>query len=484
MTPKKRLSAKDVDPRYKPSYHASTPAGWANDPNGLIWYNGQVHLFFQHNPYSTEWGPMHWGHLTSRDFIRWEEQPIALCPDKWYDDHNGCFSGTAIEKDGKLYLMYTGVTTDRQQQCLAVSDDGIHFEKCALNPVIKTSDLPHGASGKDFRDPKVFRRGDEYYCIIGTNMDGRGNILLYRSKELEKWEYVGDLIDCNNEVDHHPISEVYECPDIQNIDGQEILFTSPQHLPTDKDRFQNSQSSVYIAGELDLGTGHFTYDRFCEIDSGFDFYAPQTMQMPDGRTILIAWREMWGRRYPTAEDNWVGGFTLPRELTYKNGHLYQRPVREIENFRRDRVTARDILISQDRSIVIDGVNGNRIELILSIALNDAAQVGIKLFKGGSHETLLYYDRKKERFVFDRSKSGIEITGEESNTTVRVTTLPDTCMLSMHIFLDVSCLEVFLQDGRNVMTGNIYADPQLDTGIEFYSIGGSASIVKLEEYDIV
>ena len=484
MITKEKLKVSEVCTRYKPSYHASVPAGWANDPNGLIWYNGQAHLFFQHNPYSTEWGPMHWGHLTSTDLIQWREQPIAISPDKWYDDYNGCFSGTAIEKNGKLYLMYTGVTREHQQQCIAFSDDGVHFEKSALNPVIKTSDLPGGASGRDFRDPKVFRRDDAYYCIIGTSMNGQGNLLLYRSHDFEKWSYIGYLMEGSDLPDHQPVAGVYECPDIQNIDGQEILFASPQHLPKDGCRFQNTQSSVWMAGTLDHKTGHFTYDRFHELDSGFDFYAPQTMCLPDGRTVLIAWKEQWGRSYPTAVDNWVGSFTLPRQLTYQDGHLYQSPIQEIVNYRRGRIAAHDVEIPCDGKLAIDGVIGNRVELILTFSLRDSAQVGVKLFCGEATETLLYYDRITKKFVFDRSKSGLAITGQEDDTAVRVCEVTDTDRLSLHIFLDVSCVEVFIQNGYSVMTGNVYADTKRDVGIEFYSVGGSAVIDELVKYDII
>lgn len=484
MLYRNKIPIDKVDKRYKPTFHASVPSGWANDPNGLIWYNGQAHLFFQHNPYSNYWGPMHWGHLTSKDFIRWEEQPIALKPDKRYDIPFGCFSGTAIEKDSMLYLMYTGVTLSRQQQCLAYSNDGIHFKKSKRNPVINTSELPFGASKRDFRDPKVFSRDGKFYCLVGTKRNEHGDILLYQSDDLEHWNYVGNLMEIDDRPDHQPINGVFECPDYQLIDGQEILFTSPQDLQSDGNRFQNSQSSVWIAGELDFETGNYYYDQFHELDSGFDFYAPQTMRLPDGRIILIGWKECWGREYPTEKDNWVGSFTLPRELTYREGHLFQNPIHEMVRYRCNHVVVQNLDILQNEALAIDGVSGNRLELNLLIELGDAEQVGLKVLKGTFNETRLYYERKSNCFVFDRSASGVPIKGKESNTTVRKCDITAKNVFSLRVFLDVSCVEVFLQDGYSVMTGNIYADPENDVGIEFYCKGGNARIRNLEIYDIV
>ena len=154
--------------RYRPRYHACVPVGWANDPNGLIFFGGEAHLFCQYNPYHPYWESMHWGHFVSTDLIRWEFLPVALAPDQKYDCGGGCFSGTAFEHEGKLILMYTGVAKDVQQQCIALSDDGITFEKAASNPVIPASLLPQGCSGRDFRDPKVFEREGIFYCITGV----------------------------------------------------------------------------------------------------------------------------------------------------------------------------------------------------------------------------------------------------------------------------------------------------------------------------
>jgi len=147
-------------------YHFEPQSGWMNDPNGLVYFRGQYHAFFQHNPYDTKWGPMHWGHAVSDDLLTWKELPIALTPDMPYENGGGCFSGSAVVKDDLLYLFYTSVSKEfGQTQSLATSADGIHFQKYEQNPIIR-SFPPDGS--KEFRDPKVTLINGIYYMVVGS----------------------------------------------------------------------------------------------------------------------------------------------------------------------------------------------------------------------------------------------------------------------------------------------------------------------------
>ena len=159
----------------KPVFHVTPPIGWMNDPNGFSYYEGKIHLFYQYHPYTRDWGPMHWGHNVSEDMVFWDQVPAAIAPDEEYDKQ-GCFSGSAIEKDGKHVLIYTGVSRqkledgtveERQNQCIAYGD-GTEYEKYAKNPVITGEMLPEGCNRIDFRDPKVWKTDDTYYMIIGN----------------------------------------------------------------------------------------------------------------------------------------------------------------------------------------------------------------------------------------------------------------------------------------------------------------------------
>ena len=205
-------------------YHFENKKGWMNDPNGLIWYKGEYHAFFQHYPFAPRWGQMHWGHATSKDLIHWTEHDIALFPDKDYENDGGCFSGSAIEKDGRLYLFYTSVSHEHgQTQSVAWSDDGFNFVKYEGNPIIKNSPLN---TNKDFRDPKVFKYEDEYRMVVGAGAYNIAKILLFKSKDLLNWEYVGEILSDGR------FGGVAECPDLFMLEDKWVLmFSSVKALP-------------------------------------------------------------------------------------------------------------------------------------------------------------------------------------------------------------------------------------------------------------
>lgn len=500
---------------YRPRYHVSVPFGWANDPNGTIWFRGKAHLFFQHYPHKPEWGPMHWYHVTTEDFVHWEQRPVALYPDKPYELVCGCCSGSAVEKDGKLYLMYTAAQPMMQRQCFAVSGDGDHFEKDPDNPILTAEMLSPEIYEEDFRDPRIFQRDGLYYLIAGiryleggrrrepapanqrtvTNplqpapehkKEGWGNLCLLKSDDLFHWSYVGHLLDPQPgfNADFSRLDGVYECPDyFVTQSGAEVLLTSPQNLPQSGNLYQNIHSVLYMLGHLNLDTGRFEVETVGEVDSGFDFYAAQTLRTPDGRIVMIAWKEMWDRSYPTRAEEWAGTYTLPRKLTVEDGQLIQRPVREIEAFRSAPICFGEAA-AEDGEISLPGVSGNVIELRFTLEPGDAARAGVKLFCGVDQETLLYYERDSGLLIFDRSRSGIALTGAEENVDTRVCELGARDRIDLDLFLDVSSLEAFIDGGRHAMTGNVYPDPEQSTGIRFFAEGGSAKFRDIQKFDIV
>lgn len=186
-----------IGPGERPVFHVTPMIGWMNDPNGFSFYKGEYHLFYQYHPYSSHWGPMHWGHVVSKDLLHWEYRPAALAPEEPYDQ-GGCFSGSALTlPDGRHLLMYTGVRLEQQEngkarevqtQCLAVGN-GFDYEKYEGNPVLDERDLPKGGSRFDFRDPKIWQKEDgTYCCVIGNRpADGSGQILLFTSPDGFHW---------------------------------------------------------------------------------------------------------------------------------------------------------------------------------------------------------------------------------------------------------------------------------------------------------
>ena len=295
-------------------FHFTNKKGWMNDPNGLIFFNGKYHAFFQHYPYAPHWGQMHWGHAISDDLINWEEKEIALFPDMPYEDEGGCFSGSAIVKDGVLYLFYTSVSHELGQTVsIATSEDGEVFKKYEGNPIIK-SPL---SSSKDFRDPKVFKFNGAYKLVIGAGEQNIGKLLLFSSEDLINWEYDGELL---SDLMFGPC---IECPDLFKLEDRFVLmFSSIKALP---------HRVNFSVGRFD---GEKFYpdnedEPFFSLESGPDFYAPQTFLAPDGKRIIIGWMYNWSRTVPIGRTQ-VGAFTIPRELTFnKENRLVMRPIKQI-----------------------------------------------------------------------------------------------------------------------------------------------------------
>lgn len=469
---------------YRQNYHIMAPFGWINDPNGFCVYSNEYHLFYQHNPYSAQNGNMHWGHVKSQDLIKWEHLDVAIAPDQPYD-HAGCFSGSAIEKDGKLYLIYTGVKDNsgieyRQVQCIAVSNDGIHFDKLPQNPVIRTAELPDDTLPEDFRDPKVWKKDDWFYTVVASkNKDNSGQLLLYRSDNLIDWSYINTIAKSNNKI-----GKMWECPDLFPLDGQDVLIMSPMDVEKDGDRYWNKQSCIYMIGKLDYEKGDFVFHKFEEIDFGLDFYAPQTLIDNKGRRIMIAWMQMWDRNIPVGElgHNWSGTMTLPRELKIINGKLYQNVVEEIREYRCEEITYSNQIFS--RSKVFPSVAGKSIELEIEADIKEASVFGLKLFKSESEETLAYYSKEQGKFIFDRTNSGHVITGAEKDVQPGVrevsVNLQDN-VIKLQIFIDKCSAEIFINDGEFVMSSTVYPRGK-DYGIEFFS-DSEVMLKKLNKWNI-
>jgi len=199
-------------------YHFSTKKGWINDPNGLVWFNDYYHIFYQHSPnFEKPWQEnMHWGHARTKDFLQFEELPVALFPDKAYDK-DGCWSGTAIVKDGTLFLFYASIHDGVQSVSVAYSTDGINFEKYENNPII--GGYPSDGC-PDFRDPAVCYSDGKYYCVMasGNREKNTANLLLYESDDLFKWDYKGILCEWEN-------SKFAECPSFMKSGDNYLLMS-------------------------------------------------------------------------------------------------------------------------------------------------------------------------------------------------------------------------------------------------------------------
>lgn len=457
---------------WRQKFHIQPITGLLNDPNGFSFYNGEYHLFYQWFPLGPVHGLKYWYHTKSKDLVHWENVGIAIEPKDFFDSH-GAYSGSAIENDGKLYLMYTGNTRDENwerhpYQCLAVmGQDGIVSK--LENPVI--SEIPNGYTGH-FRDPKVWRTGETFHSVIGgQRMDGTGCTLIYRSYNLMEWEFAGEL-----ETSLKDFGYMWECPDYFELQDRGVFIFSPQGLEPQGDKYQNIYQSGYLIGEKWTKENKFLHNSFEELDRGFDFYAPQTMEDPHGRRILVGWMGLPEIDYPTDKHGWAHCLTIPRELIINGDKLLQRPVKELKLLRGEKREIQAIL--DNELLVPDNFHGETYELIVDFIESNSEEFGIELRVGETEKTTIKYDAKTKKIILDRTKSG-EPAGVQYGTVRRCDF--DSGSISLRIFVDVSSIEVFVNDGEEVFTARIFPDKN-STGIQFFSYGGRTKI-KASKWEI-
>ncbi|NIF46308.1 glycoside hydrolase family 32 protein [Enterobacter sp. Ap-1006] len=445
---------------FYPLYHLAPPAGWMNDPNGLIYHNGLYHAFYQHHPFDENWGPMHWGHATSRDMVRWEHQPIALAPgDEW--DLDGCFSGSAVDDNGVLSLIYTGHiwlegagndSAIRQVQCLATSEDGVHFKK---QGVILTP--PPGIM--HFRDPKVWQQDGVWWMVIGARDEhDRGKVLLYRGNSLRDWQLDRILAEANADMGY-----MWECPDFFPLGNSQILMFSPQGIKAKGLAYQNLFQSGYLRGRWQPGKGFTVYQPFEEMDHGHDFYAPQSFVAEDGRRIVLGWMDMWESPMPSKREGWAGCLTVPRELCMMpNGKLYQNPVHELATLRTGEQLVLPCVLNTQEQMLHPNAEAVELEIAWEAGQSTAERYGIRLGQGCE----LFVDALTQRLVLSRGYQDAQLDGDRS------VPLSENADLHLRIFIDRSSIEVFVNQGEYCLSSRLYPQPG-ERQLELFASHGKA-----------
>lgn len=428
--------------RFRLGHHLMPPVGWLNDPNGLCWYKGKYHVFFQYAPFDVEGGLKFWGHYTSEDMIDWKYEGTALYPDSSYDCH-GVYSGSALVDDGKLHLFFTGnvkidgdydyINEGRETSTLHVeSEDGIHFSN--KEEVISFSEYPEEFTCH-IRDPKVWKENGKYFMVLGGRLKGdKGAVLVYESGDLKEWKLLRTIT--TPEV----FGYMWECPDYFELDGEKILSVSPQGLTREEFRFQNIYQSGYFILKED---GSVDVKDFREWDMGFDFYAPQTFTDVQGRRILIGWMGMpdADEEYvnKTIEEGWQHCLTVPRELKLKDGKILQYPLKELENLRKEKTVLND-----ENSAVELRVEVNEgFDLVLEeIALTGSS---FQISMGG--QMLFRYENGTAEIGFP----GVTGAGRK----VRKAQINE--LRNIRFLVDTSAAEIYLNDGETVFSTRYYPD---------------------------
>jgi beta-fructofuranosidase len=470
-----RRALEQASDPYRPAFHFSPRKGWLNDPNGLAFFGGEYHLFFQHNPLAPAFGAMHWGHAVSPDLVHWRQLPEALSPPAPRDaaDMSGIFSGSAVADGGALHLLYT-IYTDASRHpgaapervALATSADGRTFAPSPSNPVIAA---PPAGAGAGWRDPKVWRQDDgSYRLVVGSGDDatGLGSVQIYRSSDLVGWEHLGVLFagDGTN-------GRMWECPDLFPLgSGKWGLLVSVNDAG-------RQQVLAFV--------GTFTDERFhpetaATLDEGTDFYAAQTFAAPDGRRIAFGWMSHWGARAPERLNGWAGAMSVPRELfVAPDGRLGRRPVRELERLRgpraaalRERVVTGVVPLARPRGASLD------IDATFDLAATTARRVGliVRRSRDGAEQTRVAYDRDAGTLSIDRRRSGI---GDRTPATGAILA-PADGRLRLRVLVDRASVEVFTSEGRAV-TAAVTPNFQGSEGVAAFAEGGSAQLAILDAW---
>ena len=449
-----------VNNDYRPKFHFSAPTGWINDPNGFSFFQGKYHLFYQYSPYDTKQAEMHWGHAISDDLIQWEHQPIALSPDADYDK-DGCWSGSAIVKDGRLYLLYTGVAknsdgTLKQTQNLAFSTDGVLFNKYEGNPVITNDNIADWTSKVDFRDPYIIECGQgDYLILIGTHSDHDAMLVSYKTKDFIHYQFHKTIARSNKN------GSMYECPTFFQDTDHDVLVISPQDKLPELNSFWNVSSSMYTLLDKHSICDNSHVGEFHEIDHGLDFYAPQILN--DGhQSIMIAWMYMWGRRYYLDEirHHWIHNLTLPRTVSVRDNKLIQQPISSIYRYFKNPL---NITTKIDQLTEIEHFSGATFNLQVSIPYTRDLVFEVMLQADEKHHSLIKYDAKENILIIDRRNSGVHLVGlerEKSHHGYRqVEVFPKEGLIKLNIFIDVIAIEVFVNDGEETLSMISFAKGQ-------------------------
>ena len=467
-----------ISPEQRPAYHLSPMAGWMNDPNGFSWYRGQYHLFYQYHPFRTRWAAMHWGHAVSDDLVSWRYLPAAMAPDQPYDAM-GCFSGTAATlPDGRQLLLYTGVHLDgehkeRQGQCVAIGD-GLNYEKIPQNPVLSEDGLPEELSPYDFRDPRIWRTERGFRCVVGacTRQGRMGVILQYESDDGIHWRFLGEL--ARNDGSH---GRMWECPDFFPLDGRWVLSVSPQDMLAVPYRYASGNGTVCMIGDLNEDGTRFIPDTDQPVDYGMDFYAPQTLVTPDGRTVMIAWMQNWDTVNHDDEPHipWHNQMTVAREIRVRDGRLIQRPVRELERLRADPLERRDLRVRGDLSL--PGQRGRVADLTVRVraAEEDKPCPGFALKVAESADFFTEIRYQDGVLTLDRAYSGTRRNFSHQRS-CRVREVDGA--IQLRVLIDRFSVEAFVNDGEQALTAVVRTDPAAD-GIALWTAGDA--LVDIQKY---
>ena len=474
------------DQPWRPQYHFTPSHNFMNDPNGMVFYKGEYHLFYQYNPEGQVWGHMSWGHAVSTDMLHWQHLPVAIPEDPKYMAYSGSAvvdwnnsSGLCKNPDPQdhscLIAIYAAAYKDRQKQHIAHSNDrGRTWTNYTGNPVID-------ADAEDFRDPKVFWYAPQRKWVLVAVLADRRKALFFDSTDLKHWTKLSEFGAAGDDAGQ------WECPDLLELPLEGTKETRWVLIIN-----RNPGAPAGGTGVRYL-VGHFDGAQFTEenpaggklwADYGKDFYATNSfndMPASDPRKIWIGWTSNWlyAKDEPTVL--WRGAQSIPRTLSVRRVGsqllMVQAPVREMQSLRgRPFSLSNSTVQKANASIAHAGIEGETYEIEAELEPQKAGEIGFRLRKGDNAETLIGVIPWSNTLFVDRTRSG-DVSFSKDFPGRYSTTLHNTKRVKLHIFVDRSSVEVFANDGEKVMTDRVYPPPG-STGIDLYSTGGAGKVVSL------
>jgi fructan beta-fructosidase len=461
----------------RPRYHFTPPQNFMNDPNGLVFYDGEYHLFYQHNPFGNVWGHMSWGHAVSRDLLHWDHLPVAL------HEQNGVmmFSGSAVvdlqnssgfgtHGNPPLVAIYTGHSETEQNQHIAYSTDrGRTWTAYEGNPVI-------AIGARDFRDPKVFWHEPTKRWIMVTVLSDMHKVRFDGSTDLKHWSHLSDFGPAG------ATDGQWECPDVFALPVEGETGLTKWVLKVDVLRGTGGQ---YFIGDFDgrRFINDAAADEIRRVDYGNDFYAAQSWSdEPKGRRIWLAWMNNWPYANDIPTSPWRGLFSIPRQLRLRRFpgglRLVQQPIDELQQFTKSIYYAENIDIAGANARLAALKMDMAQELNVQFTWGTAIEFGLKLCTGDGEETIVGYDVRSQELFVDRQRAGDNSFSDQFAGVHRAPVVSEGGKISLQIFLDSCSIEVFADSGSAVISDLIFPQSQ-NLSLEFYVHDGDVRVDRLD-----
>lgn len=485
---------KEFQEQYRQQAHFTPPVGWMNDPNGMVYYEGEYHLFYQYNPNDKHWGDLHWGHAISTDLMHWEHRPPAIHPDEMGFIFSGCAvvdwknsSGLGSAENPPLLAFFTyhdmekekAGQIDIESQALAFSlDKGRSWSKYAKNPVVKNPQI------RDFRDPKVFWHNPSEQWIMSL---ASGQVIrFYGSKNCLDWTYLSEF---GQGVGNH--DGVWECPDLfpLKVEGSDeekwvLIVNINPGGPA------GGSATQYFVGKFDGKAFTSEQKETLWMDYGKDNYASVSWSdAPDNRRILIGWMNNWQYAGKEPTPTWSGGATLPREMgLVKDGDLYlltSTPVKELELLKGEKVTLQSETV-KNSLLLSEKFSFEKAPLEIKLQFNQAnntqmnfpARYGIRLSNELGEYILIGYDNLEKIFYVDRTHATGEVFSDQFSSLHGVPYIIQSPQIDWHLIIDACSVEFFTAGNRIAITDLFYPTKPFDT-IELFTQDGQIELLSGE-----